>query len=77
MVSAPVKVELPAPLDELKMDKNRLLEIADIHQQRLKEYGDWVIFPLTIEMISNGRFALDEFNNVYVDEIPVPEGYRE
>jgi folate-dependent phosphoribosylglycinamide formyltransferase PurN len=76
MVSAPVKVELPAPLDELKMDKNRFSEIVDIHQQRLKQYGDWVIFPLTIEMIAYGRFALDEFNNVYVDEIPVPGGYR-
>lgn len=76
MVSEPIKVELPAPLDELKKDKTKLSEIADLHQQRLKEAGDWEIFPLTIEMIANGRFALDEFNNVYVDGIPVPEGFR-
>jgi folate-dependent phosphoribosylglycinamide formyltransferase PurN len=77
MVSKPVKVELPAPLEELKTDKKRLLEISDILQQRLKETGDWDIFPRTIEMIAKGRFALDESNNVYADGIRVPEGYRD
>jgi folate-dependent phosphoribosylglycinamide formyltransferase PurN len=76
MVSEPIMVELPAPLDELKRDEEKLSEIAGLHQQRLKEAGDWEIFPHTIEMIANGRFALDELNNVYVDGIPVPEGYR-
>jgi folate-dependent phosphoribosylglycinamide formyltransferase PurN len=77
MVSRPVDVELPVPLEELKKDENRLLEVADLHQQRLKEAGDWEIFPRTIEMTANGRFALDEFNNVYVDGVSVPDGYRE
>jgi len=76
MVSGPVKVELPMPLDELKKDPIRLSEVAAMHQQRLKKVGDWEIFPRTIEMIANGRFALDEFNNVYVDGLPVPGGYR-
>jgi len=77
MVSGTVNVELPASLEELKKDEKRLLEIADLHQQRLKEIGDWEIFPRTIEMIARGRFAMDESNNVYVDGICVPEGYRE
>jgi len=77
MVSRPVEVELPEPLAEIKKDKKRLVEVADLHQQRLKEVGDWEIFPRTIEMIANGRFALDESNNVYVDGRHVPEGYRE
>lgn len=77
MVSEPINVEIPSPLDELRNDEKRLLETADIHQQRLKEKGDWEIFPRTIEMIANGRFALDEFDNVYVDGVHVPEGYRE
>lgn len=77
MVSAPVEVELPVHLEELKKDEKRLQEIADNHQQGLKETGDWEIFPRTIEMIAKGRFALDEYNNVYVDGKPVPEGYRE
>ena len=76
MVSGPLKVELPASLEELKKDEKRLLEVADLYQQRLKETGDWEIFPATIEMIANGRFALDEYNNVFVDGIHVPEGYR-
>jgi folate-dependent phosphoribosylglycinamide formyltransferase PurN len=77
MVSRPVVVELPIPLEELKKDEKRLAEIAGLHQNRLKERGDWEIFPRTIEMIAKGRFALDEANNVYVDGIPVPEGYRD
>jgi folate-dependent phosphoribosylglycinamide formyltransferase PurN len=76
MVSEPVDVELPALIEELKKDPARLSEVIDLHQQRLKEKGDWVIFPLTIEMIARGRFALDEFNNVYVDGLRVPDGYR-
>lgn len=77
MVSRAVRVELPEPLEELKKDEKRLLEVADLHQQRLKEAGDWEIFPRTIEMIARGRFAMDESNNVYVDGRGVPEGYRE
>jgi folate-dependent phosphoribosylglycinamide formyltransferase PurN len=76
MVSGPVKVKLPMPLDELKKDTIMLSDVAAMHQQRLKKAGDWEIFPLTIEMIANGRFALDELNNVYVDGLPVPGGYR-
>jgi folate-dependent phosphoribosylglycinamide formyltransferase PurN len=76
MVSAPVDVVLPLPVEELKKDPARLSEIVDLHQQRLKEKGDWEVFPLTIEMIARGRFSLDEFNKVYVDGLPVPNGYR-
>jgi hypothetical protein len=76
MVSAPVDVVLPLSLAELKKDPAGLAGVVDLHQQRLKEKGDWVIFPLTIEMIAKGRFALDEFNNVHVDGLPVPNGYR-
>ena len=77
MVSEALEVELPAPLEELKKDEKTLREIADLQQQRLKEIGDWKIFPRTIEMIAEGRFAMDEYNNVYVDGKYMPEGYRE
>ncbi len=76
MVSEPLKVELPDPLEQLIKDRERLLKIADYHQDRLKEVGDWRIFPRTIEMIAQGRFALDEHNRVYADGRPVPLGYR-
>jgi len=77
MVSDPLKVELPEPFDALLKDRDKLLSLVQEHQERLKEVGDWKIFPRTIEMIAQGRFALDEMNVVYVDGHPVPEGYRE
>ncbi len=77
MVSDPLSVKLPEALEELVKDKQNFLNIVDEHQQRLKEAGDWKIFPLTIEMIARGRFALDDDNRVYVDGQPVPEGFRE
>ncbi len=77
MVSAPMNVELPEPLESLLKDRERLIQVAGEHQQRLKELGDWKIFPITVEMIARGRFALDEDNRVYVDGQPVPDGFRE
>ncbi|MGD9162824.1 MAG: formyltransferase family protein [Desulfobacteraceae bacterium] len=77
MVSNPVEVNLPVPLDALKKDRDFLTRVVDEHQEKLKEKGDWIIFPRTIEMIAEGRFAFDNQNRVYVDSTHVPEGYRE
>jgi phosphoribosylglycinamide formyltransferase 1 len=77
MVSEPLSVNIPVPLDDLLKDRRRFLQVVDEHQDRLKKIGDWKIFPRTIEMIAQGRFALDERNRVYVDGVPVPDGYRE
>ena len=76
MVSNPLKVELPFPLPDLLKDRKAFKKVVDLHQKRLKEIGDWKIFPLTVEMIARGRFSLDENNNVYVDGNPAPRGYR-
>ena len=73
VVSEPVPVGLP---EELVQDKKLLRAIVGEHQERLKEQGDWVIFPLTIQMIAEGRFALDGEGNVYIDGASVPRGYR-
>jgi phosphoribosylglycinamide formyltransferase-1 len=54
-----------------------LVKIVGEYQERLKKEGDWKIFPRTVEMIARGRFALDEENRVYLDNHPVPNGYRE
>jgi folate-dependent phosphoribosylglycinamide formyltransferase PurN len=75
-VSKPVPVELPDRLEALRADPERLARVADRHQERLKEVGDWRIFPLTVEMIARGRFALDRDKRVYVDGRPAPGGYR-
>ena len=77
MVSDQLPVTLPEPLEHLIKDNRRFLRLIDQHQERLKEVGDWRVFPRTIEMIARGRFALDDQNRVYVDGHPVPDGYRE
>ncbi|MCP4681425.1 MAG: formyl transferase [Desulfobacterales bacterium] len=76
MVSAPLPVELPEPLETLSKDEKRFFKVVNDHQDRLKEAGDWKIFPRTIEMIARGRFAFDENNRVYVDGKLSPDGYR-
>ena len=77
MVSDPVPVELPESLETLIQNRERFVAVAEEHQERLKEAGDWKIFPLTIEMIARGRFAFDDKDRVYVDGTPFPGGYRE
>jgi folate-dependent phosphoribosylglycinamide formyltransferase PurN len=77
MVSEALSVTLTEPLDVLARKDDAFLKAVEEHQERLKEVGDWKIFPMTVEMIARGRFALDEKNRVYVDGRPVPDGYRE
>jgi len=76
MVSDPIEVQLHEPLEFLVSEREELLKVAEEHQTRLKEAGDWKILPITIEMIARGRFAVDELGGVYVDGQPVPNGYR-
>jgi len=76
MVSRPLEVRLPMPLEDILKDKDTFKKIVEDHQARLKEIGDWKILPLTLEMIARGRFSLDEHNTVYFDGKPIPSGYR-
>ncbi len=74
MISAPISVEL-AP--EWDLGRSEDLAKAESHnQERLKERGDWVIFPKTIEDIGRGRFAQNETGDLYYDGIPIPKGWR-
>jgi len=77
MVSDPLPVTLPEPLEDLVRDRGRLEQVVDHHQEQLKETGDWKIFPRTIELISRGRFAFDSQGQVHLDGDPVPGGFRE
>lgn len=71
LISEGISVIIPDKLsleDLGKTDKkNFLLEIVNRHQNRLKEYGDWKVFPLTLQYIAEGRFAVDTEGNVYLD----------
>jgi len=75
MISEALPVELPVPLAELKADKALLRQVADQHQERLKEAGDWVIFPQTLELIASGRLGLSG-DTVTLDGKPMPGGVR-
>ncbi|MCW3979394.1 MAG: formyltransferase family protein, partial [Candidatus Bathyarchaeota archaeon] len=78
VISEPVHVKLPegATLDALEQDKKLLAKVVDEHQDLLKERGDWVIYPLTLQMIAEGRFALDGEGNIYLDGELAPRGFR-
>jgi folate-dependent phosphoribosylglycinamide formyltransferase PurN len=69
MLSKPVFIELPVgvSLDELKKDRRKLRKVVSKYQNKLKEIGDWIIYPCTLQMIANGRFSLDNRGNVYLD----------
>lgn len=80
MLSAPVEVVLPRGwglLDPGKPENaERLRTVADEHQDRLKEAGDWVIFPRTLEMMAQGRYAFDDAGLLHVDGDSAPGGVR-
>jgi phosphoribosylglycinamide formyltransferase-1 len=78
VISVPVTVELPegVGVEALKEDDAVLGRLVDEHQERLKERGDWVIYPMTVQMISEGRFALDGVGGVYLDGRRLEGGYR-
>ena len=78
VISEPVPVVLPEGVDVsvLGQDRGLLGRVVDEHQDRLKEVGDWVIYPLTIQMIAEGRFALDGGGGVYLDGVKTAHGLR-
>ncbi|MBF0510438.1 MAG: formyl transferase [Deltaproteobacteria bacterium] len=74
MLSDPLPVTLPEPLDKLRMDLAKLARVAGRHQEMLKDVGDWDIFPKTIWFISEGRFGFDEQGQAYLDGHPIQSG---
>lgn len=76
VISEPVPVLLPkgVDLDALENDKKLLGEVVIEHQDRLKGRGDWVIYPMTLKMIAEGRFALDGNGKVYLDGVELTHG---
>jgi len=74
MVSDPVPVQLPpgVALQELvgAGGREKLNKIAEIHQERLKREGDWIVLPRTLERLAGGRFGRDETGRVFLDGRP-------
>lgn len=78
VISGSVKIVLPedVSIQDLQEDKKLLKSVVSEHQDKLKMNGDWVIYPLTVQMISEGRFGLDGKGGVWLDGEPAPFGYR-
>jgi len=78
VISEPVPVQLPAgvTMKGLKENVKMLRSVVGENQDKLKMGGDWVIYPLTLQMIAEGRFALDGRGNVYIDGVLAPHGLR-
>jgi len=77
VISKPIPIVLPpmVTIDDFGKDKKLLKKVVNEHQTQLKEKGDWQIFPITIQMIAEGRFAL-EGEKVYLDGVKQPSGYK-
>jgi len=77
VLSEPLPVVFPEGVSLADLEDRKLRNrIVDEHQDLLKEGGDWVIYPLTLQMISEGRFALDGTRGVYLDGRLIPKGFR-
>lgn len=75
VISSPVKIRLDVSIEELDSDKVIREKVVSSYQDQLKKKGDWVIYPMTIQMISEGRFGIGPAG-VYLDGENVPEGYK-
>ncbi|MDP1729472.1 MAG: formyltransferase family protein [archaeon] len=74
MVSNPLNLELGDNFDP--NNKDLVARVANENQNRLKEAGDWIIFPLTLKYIAEGRYTKDAEGNLYCEETPIPDGER-
>jgi len=73
MRSRQLPVTLPEGFDP--NDKDLVRRVADEHQSRLKEVGDWAIFPATIMYVAQGYFSQDSGGKLYFQEKPIPSGF--
>ena len=72
MISKPLKVEIESGFNF--EDQKSIKRISEFYQSKLKEYGDWEVFPKTIEYIARRRFKVDLRGMIYFDEKPIPNG---
>jgi folate-dependent phosphoribosylglycinamide formyltransferase PurN len=75
IVSKPIPVRLPigVTLEKIREDKVIRNVVIEDHKARLKKEGDWIIYPLTVQMIGEGRFILKN-DLLFLDGKPAPHG---
>ncbi len=80
LISKPVHLKMPLsiPLEVLRSpQKQEMLEnLADRHQDELKQVGDWVIFPLSLLYVAKGLVARDEKGIIFIEGQPRPQGLK-
>jgi phosphoribosylglycinamide formyltransferase-1 len=75
MMSSELPVDIP---DEFEQESLEYIaaSIADAHQSKLKEVGDWVVFPRTIQYLAEGRYAKDPNGVLHLNGRAIPKGIR-
>jgi folate-dependent phosphoribosylglycinamide formyltransferase PurN len=74
IVSSPLFVRFPEDFD--LTDRHQVNEVSIYHQNLLKEVGDNIILPKTLEYLASGRYSEDENCNLYFDDKLIPNGVR-
>jgi len=74
MISRPVQVRVPPGAD--LGDPALLARVESENQDRLKEAGDWVIFPQTLHLMAEGRYTVGEQGRLFLDGEAIPGGHR-
>jgi len=74
MISPKLEVILDENFDKENMESVKAA--TETNQKRLKENGDWIIFPQTIEYLADGRYAMDLNGNLYCENRPIPSGLK-
>ena len=74
MISRPVQVRVPPGAD--LSDPALLARVENENQDRLKEAGDWVVFPETLRIMAEGRFTVGEQGRLFLDGEAIPGGHR-
>ncbi len=67
LVSKPVGVSKANDTEELE-------RLSHKYQDKLKEEGDWKIYPETIKMLAEGRFSSNARGAIFLDGKAIPEG---
>ena len=74
IVSSPLELKLGENFDP--SNGELVKRVAKENQDRLKEVGDWEIFPKTLLFIAQGRYQVDDNGRLYFDGTPIPIGLR-
>lgn len=76
MISRPVEVVKHKYNVDLLTDDSFIKEDVDKMQNMLKEKGDWIIFPKTLELIADGKFEQDDVGNIFFNGEHTPYGIK-